>query len=54
VTAFNMSNSVGNANVVDLLHVRCHALRDEFGKELLEDYSRDEGHCCRVVNSYTM
>jgi hypothetical protein len=49
-----MSNSVGNANVVDLLHVRCHALRDEFGKELLEDYSRDEGHCCRVVNSYTM
>jgi hypothetical protein len=42
--AFNMSNSVGNADVADLLHVRSHALRDEIGKELLEDYSRDEGH----------
>jgi hypothetical protein len=39
-----MSNSVGNVDVVDSLHVRRHALRDEFGKELLEDYSGDEGH----------
>jgi hypothetical protein len=45
VIAFNMSNSVGNSDVVDSLHFRCHALRDEFGKELLEDYSGDEGHC---------
>jgi hypothetical protein len=44
VTAFNMSNSVGNADVADSLHVRRHALRDEFGKELLQDYSGDEGH----------
>jgi hypothetical protein len=43
VTAFNMSNFVGNADVANSLHVRRHALRDEFGKELLEDYSGDEG-----------
>ena len=39
-----MLNSIGNADTANLLHVRRHALRDEFGKELLEDYSRDEGH----------
>jgi hypothetical protein len=44
VTALNMSNSVGNADVADSLHVRRHALRDEFGKELLKDYSGDKGH----------
>jgi hypothetical protein len=44
MAAFNMSNSVGNADVADSLHVRRHALRDEFGKELLKDYSGDEGH----------
>jgi hypothetical protein len=44
MAAFNMSNSVGNADVADSLYIRCHALRDEFGKELLEDYSRNEGH----------
>jgi hypothetical protein len=44
VTAFNMSNSIGNADVADSLHIRHHSLRDEFGKELLEDYSGDEGH----------
>jgi hypothetical protein len=43
VAAFNMSNSVGNADVADSLYVKHHALRDEFGKELLEDYSGDEG-----------
>jgi hypothetical protein len=44
VATFNISNSVGNADIADLLHVRRHVLRDEFGKELLEDYSGDEGH----------
>ena len=39
-----MSNSVGNVDVVDLLHVRRHALQDEFGKKLFEDYSRDKRH----------
>ena len=42
---FNILNSVGNADVANSLYVRCHALRDEFGKELLEDYSGDKGHC---------
>jgi hypothetical protein len=39
-----MSDSIGNADVAHSLHVKRHALRDEFGKELLEDYSGDEGH----------
>jgi hypothetical protein len=44
VTAFLITKSVGNAEVADSVHVGRHALGDESCEELLEDYSRDEGH----------